>query len=46
MRFPFNKDGCMVYVPLGYCGKSINSVQDFITKVETIKKWRKIINSE
>ena len=44
MRFPFNKDGRMVDVPLGSWGKSINSVQDVIRKGETIKRWSKLNN--
>ena len=44
MRFPFNKDGRMVDVPLGSWCKSINSVQDVIRKGETIKRWSKLNN--
>ena len=44
MRFPFNKNGKMVYLPLGVWGKDIKSTEDAISKTQTIKNWSKINN--
>lgn len=44
MRFPFNKSGKMVYLPLGVWGKDIQSTEDAISKTQTIKNWSKINN--
>ena len=44
MRFPFNRSGKMVDVPLGSWKKDINSVQEVISISETIKRWSKVNN--
>ena len=44
MRYPFNRTGKMVDVPLGSWGKDINSVQEVIKDSETIKRWSKVNN--
>lgn len=44
MRFPFNKDGKLEYVPLGTWGKEIKTRDDVIEKSLLIKNWSKINN--
>ena len=44
MRYPFNKDGRLVDIPLGSWGKEINSVQEVIRLSETVKRWSKVNN--
>ena len=44
MRFPFNKDGRLVDVPLGSWGKDINSVPEVIRQSETVKRWSRLNN--
>ena len=44
MRYPFNKNGKMIYIPLGVWDKDIKSTEDAISKTQTIKNWSKINN--
>ena len=44
MRFPFNKNGRLVDVPLGSWGKDITTVQQVIHDSEKIKRWSRFNN--
>ena len=44
MRFPFNKDGKLVDVPLGSWGKDIQTIQQVISESYKIKNWSRVNN--